>query len=510
MVALARQIPARAAAAALLCSASASLCLTSDPGAAHAETHRVTNDEQLFIASRQVKPGDVIEIEGGKTYKGRIFFEQQGEPNKPITVRGIKKDGKRPILKGGDNTVYASGNHYLFESIELTGGTSRCMFVLAHEVTMRDMVIRDCPALGLLSADRDSGTLVVDRCEFYGSGKEGRLHQIYVTTDQNAYPGAVCRLQSSYIHDANGGNNVKSRAERNEIYFNWIEGALYHELELIGPDVDNPPERREDSDVVGNVLVKGNPEAHGIRIGGDGTMDTDGRFRFVNNTFVMLNGDRSAIRLFDGVESVELYNNVFVTRDGSPVTLFRTDRVKWTRGKALVTGSHNYIPTGSREVLDGLSNTVGGADAKLVDLAGFDFRPADGSPLVDAGTATRPSNPEAPFPRPLGDVATHPPSRSLGPTVARPSRGTIDIGAFEAGPLPDGGIAASAAPSLPSPTPGPGEPPTPAASTPNPVSSQGSSRCFCAAPGGDSSGTAPIGGVGILVGLMAFARRRRD
>ena len=34
----------------------------------------------------------------------------------------------------------------------------------------------------------------------------------------------------------NGGNAVKSRAQRNEIYYNWIEGAVYHELELIGPD----------------------------------------------------------------------------------------------------------------------------------------------------------------------------------------------------------------------------------------------------------------------------------
>lgn len=502
-----RSISATTSATTLLCSAAAALCLVADPAEAHAETHRITNDEQLYAASRQVKPGDVIEIEGGKTYKGRIFFEEAGEPDKPITVRGIKKNGKRPILKGGDNTVYVSGNHYLFESIELTGGTSRCMFVLAHDITMRDMVIHDCPAHGLLSADRESGTLVVDSCEFYGSGNEGRHHQIYVTTDQNAHPGAVFRLQNSYIHDATGGNNVKSRAERNEIYFNWIEGALYHELELIGPDVDNPPERREDSDVVGNVLVKGNPEAHGIRIGGDGTMDTDGRFRFVNNTFVMLNGDRSAIRLFDGVESVELYNNVFVAQDGSPVILFRTDRVKWTRGKPLLIGSHNYIPTGSKKVLEGLTNTVSG-DPKLVDLAGFDLRPADTSPLIDAGTATHPTHPDAAFPRPLAKVSGQPPNRTLGPAVARPARGTIDIGAFEAGPA--GSPAASGAPSLPVPTAAPGEQPTPAASTPHPVSSQGSSRCFCEAPGSATSGSGPIGPVMALLGLATLALRRQN
>ena len=44
-------------------------------------------------------------------------------------------------------------------------------------------------------------------------------------------------MRFSYVHDANGGNSVKSRAARNEIHYNWIEGALYHELDLIGAEL---------------------------------------------------------------------------------------------------------------------------------------------------------------------------------------------------------------------------------------------------------------------------------
>ena len=51
-----------------------------------------------------------------------------------------------------------------------------------------------------------------------------------------AHPGSVFRMEHCWVHDGNGGNGVKSRAERNEIYYNWIEGSYYHELELIGPD----------------------------------------------------------------------------------------------------------------------------------------------------------------------------------------------------------------------------------------------------------------------------------
>ena len=104
--------------------------------------------------------------------------------------------------------------------------------------------------------------LLMEYVEVHHTGNGTSQHQVYMATDEVAHPGAVFRMQHCYLHDANGGNNVKSRAERNEIYFNWIEGAMYHELELIGPDPNGAAVgwtidlKREDSDVVGNVLKK--------------------------------------------------------------------------------------------------------------------------------------------------------------------------------------------------------------------------------------------------------------
>ena len=97
-------------------------------------------------------------------------------------------------------------------------------------------MVHDCPRQGILGADNDSGSLTLERVEVHHCGGGTQDHQIYMASDEVAHPGSVFRMQSCWIHDANGGNNVKSRAERNEIYFNWIEGAFYHELELIGPD----------------------------------------------------------------------------------------------------------------------------------------------------------------------------------------------------------------------------------------------------------------------------------
>ncbi|MCZ7679294.1 MAG: hypothetical protein M5U28_11265 [Sandaracinaceae bacterium] len=72
--------------------------------------------------------------------------------------------------------------------------------------------------------------MLLERVEVHHCGGGDRDHQIYMATDEVAYPGSVFRMQHCWVHDANSGNNVKSRAERNEIYSNWIEGAYYHEL----------------------------------------------------------------------------------------------------------------------------------------------------------------------------------------------------------------------------------------------------------------------------------------
>ena len=35
----------------------------------------------------------------------------------------------------------------------------------------------------------------------------------------------------SYVHDNHGGDSVKSRAQRNDIHYNWIAGSSYFELD---------------------------------------------------------------------------------------------------------------------------------------------------------------------------------------------------------------------------------------------------------------------------------------
>jgi len=395
------------------------------------------------VAGR-LKPGDIVNVSGNATYAGDINLTASGTAASKITIRGVRVNGKRPILSGGDNTLHVAGDHTVIEGFEITGGARRCVFHHAAEIVIRDTVVHDCPKQGILGADEDSGSLTLDRVEVYRSGGGDRDHQIYMATDESAHPGAVFRMVNCYVHDGNGGNNVKSRAQRNEIYFNWIEGAYYRELELIGPDGQDPALAREDSDVVGNVLNHtGN--WYTVRVGGDGTGDTSGRYRFVNNTILIKSATKAVFQLFDGVDSIEMHNNVIASTSGSAVNVMDASDGSWVSGRA-VAGTNNWVGSNATNVPAEWKGTIKGTNPGFANLGAYNLTPTSTSPLVNAGVSTTTSPPGHAFPNPLGLPTVVPPVRQLpaAPT-ARPSSGVIDIGAYEYGsggttpPPPDGG-----------------------------------------------------------------------
>jgi hypothetical protein len=429
---MSRRLPAMAMAAA------GALCVVASASLANATTYQV-GPGQTYTSLGQVKdllaPGDVVEVTGDHTYAGGISFWNAGTSAQPITIRGLRTNGKRPIISGGNNTIEAGGSHYVFEGLELTAGANRCFYHHADDITLRDSVVHDCPKQGILGADSDSGSLLLEYVEVYACGEGTQNHQIYMATDETAHPGSVFRMQHCYVHDGNGGNNVKSRAERNELYYNWIEGAMYHEVELIGPDGQDPWLAREDSDVVGNVLVK-TANTFVVRFGGDGTGDTSGRYRFVNNTVVTQPGGSAVFRLFDGIESLSVHNNVFFAAGGGTVNMVREVEASWSTGAALVSGSNNWVMSGSSNVPGSWSGTIQGADPGFRDAVGLDLRPIAGASVVDVGAATTPDPSGAPFSSPLVAPQWDPPLHDIeemNSALPRALSGPIDIGAYEFG-----------------------------------------------------------------------------
>jgi hypothetical protein len=377
-------------------------------------------------------PGDVVQVDGNVTYTEDVKFTKAGTAVDKITIQGVRASGKRPVLKGTTTAVDFSANNYVFQGFEVTGGSSKCVFHHADGITIRDTAIHDCPSHGLLGADAGSGSLTLDYVEVYNAGSGDTRHPIYMATDETAYPNAVFRMQHSYVHNGLGGNNVKSRARRNEIYYNWIEGAKYHELELIGPDGQAENLAREDSDVVGNVFRK-TAAGYTTRFGGDGTGQTWGRYRVVNNTFLLIQGSSAVFRLYDGIESVEMHNNVFHMVGGGAVTVIK-DVAAWAAGSA-VAGTNNLVPSGTTTPAT-WTKTIVNNNPGFTNLASRDVRPAAGSALIDAGNGSIPSFSGHVFPSPLALPAKMPPLgaiEAVNTALARPVVGTIDIGAYEYG-----------------------------------------------------------------------------
>ncbi len=462
--------------------------------------------ETIEAAMMAVKPGDVVEVQGNQTYTGTILLRPEwgGTVDKPVTLRGIKVDGKRPLLQGvgpgqWDNMVLLlNANHMILESFEVVGDggdVNYCIVHKADDITLRDFVVHNCLHQGgLVGNDGESGSLTLEYSEFYHNGNDLYSHQIYMATDEMTYPNSVFRMQFNYIHDGLGGNNVSSRCERNEIYYNWIEGAYYHELNLVGPDFGDPDIAREDSDVVGNVFIK-KSEWRVARIGGDGTNDTKGRFRFANNTMILTDTTSAVVSLFQTVETLEMYNNVIY----GPKAGFKVYDLNEISGPPTVFyGSNNWVLSGAASIPKEWTNTIMGTDPGWVDAKNFDFRPSASSPLVDKGTTDTVASGSLAFPKALLLPSYHPPQHVLlpiGMADGRNNVGAPDIGAFEQN--------ASA----------PGDPPQPPPPEMYGGGGDGGSDggtsgkgCGCRVAG---EGDAALGWIAGGAALLALSRRRR-
>lgn len=421
-------------------------------GCAGAATYQVgpartyTSLNQLFAAVN-LEGGDLVEVDGNATYAGGVVVPAAdgGSAGNPVVIRGIRVNGLRPRINGGGNTVeFRQSNYLVFEGFEVSGGSARCILQGAHEVTVRDSVIHTCAAHGILSTDQFSGSFTLEYSEIYGSGAGTSQHALYIQSDEIAWPNALFRMRYNYVHDGTGGNLLKCRHQRAEIYYNWFQGAVYHELELIGPDEETQQASwtrdliREDQDVVGNVIVHTNP-AFGavIRIGGDGSGVSKGRARFVNNTILLSSGmDATVFRIFQEMQSVEMHNNVIDVTAGGTARIIRAvdGELVWTDGRQ-IRGTNNWIETGSTFVPTAgeWSGTLSGTSPGFTNAAAYDLRPTAASPLRDSGNNAPASNPAFAFPGPLFPPAFLPQRGLIAPGTAqaRGGDGLVDIGAFE-------------------------------------------------------------------------------
>jgi len=74
-----------------------------------------------------------------------VILSRSGSQAQPITIRGVRINGNRPVLSGGTNTIEVQSNWTVIESFEFTAGSFRCFYHHADHVTLRPGATQETP-----------------------------------------------------------------------------------------------------------------------------------------------------------------------------------------------------------------------------------------------------------------------------------------------------------------------------------------------------------------------------
>jgi len=402
------------------------------PRIAGAAVHKVDtlNDLQRLCAE-EANPGDIIEIQPGTYYleTSRIAVTRSGEPGRPIVIRGVVVDGKRPVIdasranvKRGIFRTEQPTHDIVFEDLELCnawgsrladretyGVNAAAIYFQGKRITAR-RVHSHHNEDGFFSTHA-SDNVLIDSCEI---DHNGTLFEGEHNATHNFYFNAHLQtVRNCYIHHSIEAENFKSRGGHTVFAYNWVEEDAAYSVAVDSGNEGNTL-------WIGNVIIKraapgGQRRILGV---GDGTGVATGTLTMINNTIIGL--QPNDLYLFTEKSStcdIVMINNVFA----GPSTRFLEHN-----GKGRITGTNNWFQRGMN-VPDTVTNSIFGDDPGFVDAAGFDFRPRVGSPLMGAAIPNPTYLDAEGKPHPIRPAFE--PSRAATP-VERPVVGPLDIGAL--------------------------------------------------------------------------------
>lgn len=397
---------------------------------ARATTYQVGAEramKSLKAIAAQLKPGDVVEIDPG-VYREVLKLQANGTKEAPITIRGVgaqrpvfdadglDTSGRGPIPRG---IFQIEGAYYVIEHLEFKNARNHENSAGVRLLASTNAVIRDCKVsycdMGIFGDDRE--TVTIESCDIgFNSTKDriGYAHNFYMH-------GNRVLVRACHIHDCPYGQNFKSRAHYNELWYNWIADSGEGE---VGPvDARDTASPNSNTLLVGNVVVSA-PERQGnnakfVLFGSELGGSHDGTLYLYHNTFVAGNPRIQFVNLADAKARAVIRNNIFI---GSRNLLVES------RPAVSVVADHNFLPANA-VVPPGWMDNITGTDPGFVDAAARDFHlkpdalPKDkgGSPLqyVDGDGVTHT----------LAVDQSYVPDLKLAP---RQDAGAPDIGAYAA------------------------------------------------------------------------------
>ena len=200
----------------------------------------------ISSAVAAAQPGDTVQVQAG-TYTNDFAGYIDG-----LTIEGVGGqvnlvatqepwNGKGIFDVGGNTTL----KNLAFSGAADGDGNGAGVRYEGGNLTIQNCLF-DNNQDGLLGNPDPNGTITIDSSEFYGNGTTaGNAHNMYIGNIKQF------TITNSYIHDANTGHEIKSRAMNNTIENNRIfdnGSTASYSIDL--PDGGN-------AEVQGNVIEKG-------------------------------------------------------------------------------------------------------------------------------------------------------------------------------------------------------------------------------------------------------------
>ena len=234
-----------------------------------------------IAAADQMGGNADIKVDAG-TYTNDGGYLWDGINN--VTIEGVGGTVKivdPTYYAGGKAAIVTGGQNIVLKNLDISGVAvpdgNGAGVRYDQGTLLLDNVSLHGNQNGILGAADATGSITIQNSEIYGNGTSaGNTHNIYI--------GDVAQftLTNSYVHDANVGHEVKSRAENNTITNNRIEdnsGTSSYSIDL--PNGGN-------ATITGNVIEQGaNGQNHIINsYGEEGNLHTGNAVTFSNNTVV--------------------------------------------------------------------------------------------------------------------------------------------------------------------------------------------------------------------------------
>lgn len=282
----------------------------------------------LSAAVSAAQTGDTINVQAG-TYTNDF----------PGQINGLTIQGVGGIVKlvatvsppNGKAILDVAGNTTL-RNLDISGVTVPDNNGAAIRYESGNLLIQNSAIHGnqdgILGAPDPSGTITIDGSEFYNNGtSNGATHNIYIGDI------ATFTLTNSYIHDANTGHEIKSRAENNVITNNRIEdGSSSASYQIDLPNGGN-------ATISGNTIQKSANSGNRVTIayGEEGNAHAGSSITLTNNTFV---SDQSS--------SYVIWNTTGATVSASGNSTYNYNQID----KAGHVSNDGFKTTGTRPTLD--------------------------------------------------------------------------------------------------------------------------------------------------------------